>query len=66
MIPGDGTPRRSSALYDLRTPQEQNQPVRSPIPWSDVMFLHRDDLGLTQEPTFADNILFTRLFSPKL
>jgi len=63
--PGDGTVLRSSALYDLRTPQQLNQTVRSPIPWSDVMFLHRDHLGLTKDPTFADNVLYTLLLSPK-
>lgn len=66
MVPGDGTVRRSSALYDLRTPLHQNQPVHSPIPWSKVMFLHRDYLGLTQDSTLAYNVLYTRLLSPKL
>jgi len=62
--PGDGTVLRSSALYDLRTPRQQNQTVQTPIPWSKVMFLHRDHLGLTQDPTFADNVLYTLLLSP--
>ncbi len=63
--PGDGTILRASALADLRTSQEQSLPIRSLIPWTQVMFLQRDHLGLTQDATFADNILYTLLLAPK-
>ena len=62
--PGDGTVLRSSALLDTRTPAEQGEPIRSPIPWSRVSFLHKDHIGLTQDPSFADNILYQLLLAP--
>jgi len=62
--PGDGTVLRSSALGDRRTTKQQSLPVRSFVPWSQVMFLQRSHLGLTEDPTFADNILYTLLLTP--
>ncbi len=63
--PGDGTVLRASALGDLRSAEEQSLPVRSFVPWTQVMFLQQSHLGLTQDPTFADNILYTLLLAPK-
>ncbi len=63
--PGDGTVLRASALGDLRTSQQQSLPVISFVPWTQVMFLQQSHLGLTQDPTFADNILYTLLLAPK-
>jgi len=63
--PGDGTVLRASALGDRRMPDEQSLPVRSFIPWTQVMFLQRSHLGLTQDPTFADNVLYTLLIAPQ-
>lgn len=63
--PGDGTVLRASALGDLRMPDEQSLPGRSFIPWTQVMFLQRSHLGLTQDPTFADNVLYTLLIAPQ-
>ena len=36
-------------------------PIRSPIPWSDIVFLPEDHLGLTRSPVFSDNVLHTLL-----
>lgn len=63
--PGDGTVLRASALGDRRTPAQQAQSVRSFVPWTQVMFLQTSHLGLTKDPTFADNVLYTLLLSPQ-
>lgn len=56
--PGDGTVLRTSALLDERVGAEWQPYLRSPIPWSDVLFLFRDHLDLTRDPVFTDNLLF--------
>ena len=59
---GDGTVTRASALADERVAKgEERLPVESPIDWDRVTFLFRDHLGLTKDPTFADNVLFELL-----
>ncbi|MEO0482903.1 MAG: hypothetical protein AAF138_04710 [Planctomycetota bacterium] len=63
--PGDGTVTRSSALMDERLGRKWVPRLRSPIAWNNVTFLFRDHLGLTQDPTFADNVLFLLLERPR-
>jgi len=64
--PGDGTVTRASALGDERPGDAEWRPaLRSPIPWAGVTFIHSDHLGLTRDPTFADNLLFTLLERPR-
>jgi hypothetical protein len=38
--------------------------LQSPIAWDQVMFLFNDHLGMTKDPVFTDNILFTLLEEP--
>jgi hypothetical protein len=59
--PGDGTVTRSSALMDERETGEWSRRVQSPIHWASVLFLPSDHLGMTSDPTFTDNILYTLL-----
>lgn len=59
--PGDGTVTRSSALMDERETGEWSRRVRTPIHWASVLFLPGDHLGMTSDPTFTDNILYTLL-----
>ena len=40
--------------------------LQSPIAWSGVQFLFSDHLGLTEDPAFADNVLFLLLEQPRL
>lgn len=63
--PGDGTVTRGSALMDERVGAPWQPRLRSPIGWTSVAFLHSDHLGLTRDPAFADNVLFTLLESPR-
>lgn len=65
--PGDGTVTRASALLDERVGRsdaEWRPRLDSPIAWKQVTFLFRDHLGLTTDPMFTDNVLFTLLESP--
>jgi hypothetical protein len=55
---GDGTVLRSSALLDEREGGPWGATVRSPIPWTQTLFLFTDHLGLTRDPVFTDNVLF--------
>ncbi|MHC4077060.1 MAG: lipase family alpha/beta hydrolase [Planctomycetota bacterium] len=59
--PGDGTVPRYSALGDERTGGPYQRGVRTNIPWRNVTFLSDDHLGLTNNPTFSDNMLFILL-----
>ncbi len=63
--PGDGTVLRSSALLDERVGGDWERQVRTPIFWDDVLLLFRDHLGLTQDPTFTNNLLFWLLEDPR-
>lgn len=63
--PGDGTVLRTSALLDERVGQDDFTPtLRTPIPWARITFLFTDHLGLTRDPVFCDNVLFTLLEAP--
>jgi len=59
--PGDGTVLRSSALLDERVGHVWQAGVASPIPWTRVLFLFTDHLGLTRDPAFVDNALYLLL-----
>jgi len=65
--PGDATVLRTSALLDERNgfPDRYIPGVRTPIPWHHVLFLFQDHIGLTRDPTFADNVLFLLLEKPR-
>lgn len=63
--PGDGTVLRSSALLDERVGGQWRARLQSPIPWSEVLFLHEDHLGLTRDMVFTDNVLFWLLEDPR-
>lgn len=62
--PGDGTVVRTSALMDERVGQPWVPGLRTPIPWRRVLFLFTDHIGMTRDPAFADNVLFTLLEQP--
>lgn len=63
--PGDGTVLRTSALLDERWGGEWRPGLVSPIAWSKVTFLFQDHLGMTKDPVFTDNILYTLLERPR-
>lgn len=63
---GDGTVLRSSALMDERVGQEFSPHLKSPISWSRVQFLFSDHVGLTRDNSFADNVLYELLESPRM
>ncbi len=69
---GDGTVLRSSALADQRAPHEIAETLRTPVPWKRSTFISSDHIGLTSDPVFTDNVLFTLLeerrktFSPAM
>ncbi len=63
--PGDGTVLRTSALLDERVGKDVKRRLDTPIAWERVTFLFQDHLGLTADPTFADNVLFELLERPK-
>ena len=58
---GDGTVVRSSALLDERIGQEWQPTLQTPIEFNNVTFISEDHLGLTQDPSFSDNLLFLLL-----
>lgn len=59
--PGDGTVPRYSAVGDERMGGPYQRGVRTNIPWRNVTFLSDDHLGLTNNPTFSDNMLYILL-----
>lgn len=61
---GDGTVLRSSTLMDERLDGEWTTKLRSPIGFTDVIFLPLDHIGLTKDPAFADNVLYRLLVDP--
>ena len=63
--PGDGVVLRRSALMDERNEKMLGSRLISPIPWSQVLFIFSDHLGITRDPAFVDNILYFLLESPR-
>lgn len=43
---------------DGRLGSERGGRLKSPIAWTNVLFLARDHLDLTRDPAFTDNLLF--------
>ncbi len=62
--PGDGTVLRSSTLMDERVGGVWKPRLVSPIEWSSVHFIFRNHLGLTQDESFTDNVLYLLLEAP--
>ncbi len=56
--PGDGVVLRSSALMDERLGSFWQPKLKSPINWTNVIFIFEDHLGITKSSEFADNLLF--------
>lgn len=63
--PGDGTVSRQSALGDLRAPDDWTPKLRASVDWDRVTFLFRDHLGLVDDPSFVDNLLYELLEAPR-
>ncbi|MCZ6597696.1 MAG: hypothetical protein O7B99_08670 [Planctomycetota bacterium] len=63
--PGDGTVLRSSALMDERVGRPWEARLVTPIRWEQVFFLFTDHLGLTEDPSFTDNVLYLLLEDPR-
>jgi pimeloyl-ACP methyl ester carboxylesterase len=59
--PGDGTVVRYSTLMDERTGGDWSPYLVSPIDWTDVNFISADHIGLTSDPSFANNVLYLLL-----
>lgn len=67
--PGDGLVLRDSALLDARQGQDpaaRTPFVDSPMDFRRAMFLPREHLEITRDPTFRNNILFWLLEEPRL
>ena len=55
---------RFSAIADERTGDTYRFGLRSNVEFSSVTFLADDHIGLTQNPHFANNILYLLLETP--
>ncbi len=63
--PGDGTVPRFSAVADRRMGRTGGHEwLDSPVPWGNVTFLPDDHIGLTRNPLFTNNLLFSLLEQP--
>ena len=62
---GDGTVLRSSALLDERLGQEWKPVLDSPIAWDTTLFLSARHIRLTDDPAFANNVLYWLLEEPR-
>lgn len=62
--PGDGLVLRASSVLDERPAQGWQARLMSPIDWRSVLFLHGDHLGLMDQPSFVDNLLYLLLEQP--
>ena len=59
--PGDGKVLATSALMDTRVGGTWVPQLQSPIHWSSVTFLFAAHMGITQDPVFVVNVLYTLL-----
>jgi len=67
--PGDGLVLRDSALLDSRQGQDPGRRaplVTSPMDFRRALFLPREHLEITRDPTFRNNILFWLLEEPRI
>jgi pimeloyl-ACP methyl ester carboxylesterase len=62
--PGDGIVTRKSALADKRNENSDQPKLVSPIDWTGVYFIFEDHLGLIEDNTFSDNLLYLLLERP--
>ena len=46
------------------TVSHANNRSKKVIPWSQVMFFNADHMGITEDPSFADNLLYFLLERP--
>ena len=63
--PGDGVVTRASALGDLRKEESWTPRLTSSVDWTRANFLFRDHLGLVNDPSFVDNLLYALLEEPR-
>ncbi|MEZ6233706.1 MAG: hypothetical protein R3B68_05915 [Phycisphaerales bacterium] len=63
--PGDDTVTRVSALMDERVGGAYQPRLRSPIRFESVRFLSSNHIGLTKDPLFANDVLYTLLERPR-
>ncbi len=65
--PGDGLVLRDLALLDFRQGEDVRTPtVNSPMGFRRTLFLPREHLEITRDPTFRNNILFWLLEEPRV
>jgi len=50
----------------LAPPTEWVPGLRSPIPWTEALFLFRSHLGLTRDMIFTDNVSYWLLERPRV
>ncbi len=62
---GDGTVLRSSALMDERLAGTWSAKLKSPIDWSQVLFVFTEHMEMTKDPAFTDNMLYFLLEDPQ-
>lgn len=68
MAPGDGLVLRDSALLDARQGQDpamRGPAVATPMDLRRALFLPREHLEITRDPTFRNNILYWLLEEPR-
>lgn len=64
--PGDGVVLRDSVMLDFRQGQDPRGPaVDSPMDQRRALFLPREHLELTRDPTFRNNVLYWLLEEPR-
>ena len=62
-LPGDGKVTANSALFNERNVNDPRPFMKSPIHWSSVTFLFAAHMGITKDPVFVSNMLYTLLLS---
>jgi hypothetical protein len=62
-LPGDGKVSAPSALANERTVDEPWPFVQTPIHWSSVTFLFSAHMGITNDPVFTINLIYSLLTS---
>ncbi|MEM7764043.1 MAG: hypothetical protein AAF290_08160 [Pseudomonadota bacterium] len=62
---GDGTVLRASVLHDQRNESDWQPTLRTPLDYDHALFLPDTHKGLTDNPTFTDNILYWLLEDPR-
>jgi hypothetical protein len=60
-LPGDGKVTARSALFNERSLGDSWPFMKSPIHWSSVTVLFAAHMGITNDPVFVSNMLFTLL-----